>query len=329
MEIQSRKKGLTKLLWASRITAVFFGKLLKRHSLLDKELDMPDFLSRLSQTDVLVADGATGTMLQKAGLPHSVAPESWNLENPKAVSDLYRAYVDAGSDIILTNTFGGNPIRLEENHLSEHCSAINKAAASLACEVAGDQVIVFGDIGPTGQLLEPLGKLSYSYAVDAFAEQAKALVEGGANAILIETMSDVNEAKAAIEAAKSVTSLPLVVTFSFDSHGRTMLGVKPSQAGQEIWDMDIAVIGANCGRTLTETMTAIQEMKQAVPDAVLMAKPNAGLPHTDGEDLVYDVSPDIMADYARRFVALGVKIFGGCCGSTPDHIRLVAEALKT
>jgi methionine synthase I (cobalamin-dependent) len=289
---------------------------------------MPELRDRLSQPGILIADGATGTMLQKAGLPPGAAPEHWNLENPSAVRTLYRAYVEAGSDIILTNTFGGTRTRLERDNLGEKTTDINRAAARLAREVAGDKVIVFGDIGPTGKLLKPFGPLVPADAVDAFAEQATALAEGDADAILIETMSDMNEAKLAIEGVRKAVGLPIIVTFSFDTHGHTMMGVKPALAAREIWAMDVTAVGANCGRTLSETLTAIQAMRQAVPEAVLMAKPNAGLPHADGVDLVYDVTPEIMAEYALKFAAEGVKIFGGCCGSTPEHIRAVAKALK-
>jgi len=289
---------------------------------------MPDFTERLKEPGTLVADGATGTMLQNAGLPQGAAPERWNLENPAAVRALYRAYVEVGSDIILTNTFGGTRPRLERDNLGDKTTEINLAAARLAREVAGDKVIVFGDIGPTGKLLKPLGLLVPADAVDAFAEQAAALAEGDADVILIETMSDLNEAQLAIEGVRKVVGLPIIVTFSFDTHGHTMMGVKPALAAREIWAMGVAAVGANCGRTLSETLTAIQSMRQAVPEAVLMAKPNAGLPHADGADLVYDVTPEIMAEYAHKFAAEGVKIFGGCCGSTPEHIRAVVNALK-
>ena len=289
---------------------------------------MPDFKDRLSGPGVLVADGATGTMLQNAGLPQGAAPERWNLENPDGVRALYQAYIDAGSDIILTNTFGGSRIRLERDNLGDKTTEINRAAARLAREVAGDQAIVFGDIGPTGKLLKPLGPLVPADAVDAFAEQAAALAEGDADAILIETMSDLGEAQLAIEGVRKVVGLPILVTFSFDTHGHTMMGVKPALAAREMWAMGVVAVGANCGRTLSETLAAIQAMRQALPEAVLMAKPNAGLPHTDGTDLVFDVTPEIMAEYALKFAAEGVKIFGGCCGSTPEHIRAVVKALK-
>lgn len=278
---------------------------------------------------VLIADGATGTMLQRAGLPVGAAPEYWNLENPDGVRDLYRGYVEAGADIILTNTFGGSRIRLAREDLDTQVADINRAAAKLAREIAGEAVLVAGDIGPTGVMLAPLGTLSYADAVAAFAEQAAALAAGGVDVILIETMSDLNEMQAAIAGVRQSTPLPIMATMSFDTKGRTMMGVKPEKAAKMLDKLGVAVIGANCGRTLTETLAAVLKMRAAVPDAILMAKPNAGLPHITDGDLVYDVTPEIMAEYAQRFVTeAGVKIFGGCCGSTPAHIAAIAQALK-
>jgi 5-methyltetrahydrofolate--homocysteine methyltransferase len=290
---------------------------------------MSRFQTFLAERDVLVADGATGTMLQKAGLPPGAAPERWNLENPDAVRALHRGYIEAGADLILTNTFGGSATRLKREGLDEQASEINRAAAALARDVAGESVLVLGDIGPTGAMLAPLGTLAFEDAVAAFAEQAGALADGGADAILIETMSDLEEARAAVEGARSATDLPIITTMSFDTKGRTMMGVKPEQAAKRLQALNVTVMGANCGRTLTETLAAILKMRETLPDALLMAKPNAGLPHTENGELVYDVTPDVMADYARRFVEeAGVRIFGGCCGSTPDHIRAVAQTLK-
>ena len=282
---------------------------------------------RLAQPGVLVADGATGTQLQKAGLPVGAPSELWVLENPDGVRALHRSYVEAGSDVILTDTFGGTRIKLEKNGLGDKTAEINRKAAQLAREVAGDR-IVLGDMGPTGALLEPYGELSEAEAVKVFAEQAAALAEGGADAILIETMSDLNEAIAAVKGARQATTLPVLVTLSFDTHGRTMMGVKPAKAAKELSALGVDVIGVNCGRTLTENLTAIQEMRLAAPDAVLMAKPNAGLPHTDGSDSVYDVTPEIMAEYALKFAEQGVRILGTCCGSNPAHIKAVAQTLK-
>ena len=289
---------------------------------------MPNLVDRLAESNILIADGATGTMLQKAGLPVGTAPERWNLENQDAVRNHYQTYIEAGSDIILTNTFGGSYIRLEREGLAAESFSINQKAAELAQEAAGGEVLVFGDIGPTGELLEPMGTLNENVAIESFAEQARALAAGGVDAILIETMSDITEAKAALRGARQTTDLPVIVSFSFDTRGRTMMGVKPEQAVREIWPLGVTAGGANCGRTLSETLTAIGEMQDAVPEAVLFAKPNAGLPHTDGTELVYDISPEIMAEYALMFAEIGVRIFGGCCGSTPDHIRAVVEVLK-
>jgi 5-methyltetrahydrofolate--homocysteine methyltransferase len=290
---------------------------------------MPDFLKKLNSNRLLIADGATGTMLQKAGLPIGVAPERWNLENPNAVLNHYLAYIDAGSDIILTNTFGGSYIRLKRDNLENDCQNINLRAAELARQAAGGSVIVFGDLGPTGELISPLGLLSENEVVDSFAMQVNALVQGGVDAILIETMSDLTEAKAALKAAKQVTNLPVIISFSFDTRGRTMMGVKPDQAAEEIWPLGVTAIGANCGRTLSETLKAIQEIRTAVPEAVLFAKPNAGLPKMDGSELIYDVTPNIMAEYALKFIDEGVKIFGGCCGSTPEHIKAITATIQS
>jgi 5-methyltetrahydrofolate--homocysteine methyltransferase len=287
-----------------------------------------DLLTALKQNTVLIADGATGTQLQKAGLPAGYPPELWNLENPTAIIAHHLSYLDAGSDIVLTNTFGGNAIKLHSHNLESKTGEINTRAAELARKAVGSNRFVFGDVGPSGHLLSPLGDLSEEEAISAFTEQISALVTGGVDAILIETMSSLEEAKAAIQAAKSVTSLPVLVTLSFDTRGRTMMGVKPSQAVKELWPLGIQLVGANCGRTLTETLTAIHEMKSALPEAVLMAKPNAGLPHLENEESVYDVSPETMAEYALMFLNEGVKIFGGCCGSNPDHIRAISQKLK-
>jgi methionine synthase I (cobalamin-dependent) len=289
---------------------------------------MSILFDRLNHPGVLVADGATGTMLQRAGLPVGTAPVAWNLGNPDAILALHQSYIEAGSDMVLTNTFGANQPKLDAEGLGEQAVEINLAAARLARVAAGSHALVLGDIGPTGKLLEPLGPLSYDEAVAIYAGQVAALVEGGVNGIWIETMSDLNEAKAAVEGAKRATQLPVLVSMSFDTRGRTMMGVKPAAAARELWSMGVTAIGANCGRTLSETLEAVQAMRQAVPEAMLIAKPNAGLPHlAEGGESVYDVTPEVMADYALKYKALGVKVFGGCCGSTPDHIRAIALTL--
>jgi 5-methyltetrahydrofolate--homocysteine methyltransferase len=306
---------------------------------------MNDFRQRLAEPGVLIADGATGTMLQRLGLPVGMAPERWNLENQPGVQELHRLYINAGSDVILTNTFGGTRYRLEREGLGDQVQAVNRIAAETARRAAaeaqitpGRKIYILGDIGPSGKLIKPLGPLSYMDAVQAFFEQATGLVAGGVDALLIETMSDLNEARAAVEGARRAmqdlpTPLPILATMSFDTHGRTMMGVKPAQAAQALCKLEVDAIGANCGRTLSETLEAVQAMHAAAPQAVLVAKPNAGLPRRDTEKgmnagAVYDVTPDEMAEWAQKFAALGVKVFGGCCGSTPDHIRAAAQKLR-
>ena len=226
---------------------------------------MTKFQDRLAQDGILIADGATGTTLQKAGLPSGMAPERWNLENPDAIRALHRGYVEAGSDLILTNTFGGSRLRLEMKDLADRTHEINLAAARLAREVAGDEVLVLGDMGPTGQLMEPMGTLTYEAAVDVFAEQAAALAEGGADAILIETMSDLNEAKAAVEGARRATRLPihrpLVTADKSDITARA----------REVGTYRDSTIPAGCNRiapTYPETNATLEQVRDAEPDAL-------------------------------------------------------------
>jgi 5-methyltetrahydrofolate--homocysteine methyltransferase len=282
---------------------------------------------RLSSERVLVADGATGTMLQAAGLPEGAAPESWNLTHPEKILDLHRAYLEAGSQIILTNSFGGSRFRLGKKGLEDKVREVNRAAAALAKEAAGQEAFVAASMGPTGELMKPLGTLSYVVAVEAFTEQAEALAEGGADAILVETMSDLNEAKAAIEGAKRATDLPILCTMSFDTQRHTMMGVSPRQAAKELWPLGLVAIGGNCGYTLDDMEEVLRQMRAAVPEATLMAKPNAGLPRLVDGQAVYDVTPQVMAEYALRYAELGTRIIGGCCGNTPAHIKAMATAL--
>lgn len=290
---------------------------------------MPDLRQKLSEPGIIILDGATGTQLQQMGLPAGTAPELWNLENPEAVKKHYRAYLEAGSDAVLTNSFGGTRPRLDMEGSGDLTHDINVAAARLAREVAGEDRLVLGSMGPTGMLMEPMGELTYDKAVAYFAEQAAALAEGGADGIHIETMSDLQEAKAAIVGAHQATDLPVTVTMSFDMHGRTMMGIRPEEAVKELWAMDVLAVGVNCGRTLEENLKALTEMRTAAPEVTLIAKPNAGLPRMDnGVEAVYDVTPEIMADYALKFGAQHIKMLGGCCGSDPRHITALKETLK-
>jgi 5-methyltetrahydrofolate--homocysteine methyltransferase len=287
-----------------------------------------DILSRLKTGRVIVADGAMGTMLQTAGLPTGMSPESWLLENPDPVRDVHRAYIEAGADMILTCTFGGTRMRLKRAGLSERVAEVNRRAVEIARDAAADESYGAGDIGPLGELLAPIGKTTVEQAVEIFAEQATALAEAGVDVLYIETMSDLNEVRAAVEGAQQVgVAIPIFATLSFDRHGRTNMGVTPEQAAETLLALGLDAFGANCGATLEMTEGAVAKMHQAAPQVSLIVKPNAGKPHTVGRQVVYDAVPEDMANYARRFVALGARVVGGCCGSTPEHIRAVAQAV--
>jgi methionine synthase I (cobalamin-dependent) len=286
-------------------------------------------LQRLASGEVLIADGATGTMLQAAGLPTGTPGEAWVLERPEEIMRLHRAYKEAGSQVILTTTFGGTRERLKKAGLDVQVSEINRRASELARQVAGDEVYVGGDIGPTGEMMAPIGPLTYETAVELFAEQAQALATGDVDCIYIETMSDLNEAKAAVEGARQACDLPIFCTFSFDTHGRTSMGVSPAQAAQAMAALEVPAIGANCGHAPEELLDILPQMREAAPDVYLIAKPNAGVPCMVQRQVVYDATPERMAELALRYVELGVRIVGACCGSSPAHIAAIAAALRT
>jgi 5-methyltetrahydrofolate--homocysteine methyltransferase len=290
---------------------------------------MEDIVSRLTRGDVIVADGAMGTMLQAAGLPPGEPPEAWLLKNAEAVCGVHRTYVEAGADLILTCTFGGTRARLEQAGLGDRVAEINRRAVEIAREAVGSEGYVAGDIGPLGKFLAPLGTLTYEQAVKVFAEQAGALAQAGADVLYVETMSALNEVRAAVEGAlQAGDGKPVFATLSFDTHGRTNMGVRPEQAAEALQALGVAALGANCGATLEMTEGAVSKMHEVAPQASLIAKPNAGLPRLVGDDVVYDATPEDMAKYARRFVALGARVVGACCGSTPAHVAAIAAAVK-
>jgi 5-methyltetrahydrofolate--homocysteine methyltransferase len=285
----------------------------------------------LGTPDAILADGAMGTMLFEAGLTSGDSPERWNVERPDVIRRVHRAYREAGSRILLTNTFGGNRFRLALHGLDTRVAELNETAARLAGEVAhaaGSDAVIAGDIGPSGGILAPLGDLERADAVRGFAEQAAALHVGGVDVFWIETMSALEEVEAAVEGVRqSAPDVPIVITMSFDTHGHTMMGVSPERAAKELTALAAAAVGGNCGLGPAELLPAMLAMRTAAPDAILVAKPNAGLPVLEDGRAVYRGSPTEMADYARRFVAAGVRIVGGCCGSVPAHLRAMAEAL--
>ena len=279
----------------------------------------------------LIVDGAMGTQLQLAGLDDGGAPELWNVEHADVVEKILTAYVQAGSRAVTTNTFGGTRPRLAMHGLEDRVRELNLAAAQVARQAAnsGTDVLVLGDVGPIGELLEPLGTMTGEEAEAYFAEQVTALVEGGVDAILIETMSDLGEVEVAVRAVRSVsTDIPVLVTMSFDTNLRTMMGVTPAAAVAALSAIDVDVVGANCGRGLDEARQIAQQLADARVDNIrLMISPNAGLPQLIDGEFQYTGVPDDLANFAQEMTALGLDVLGACCGSTPAHIHAVSQSL--
>jgi len=279
---------------------------------------------------VLVADGATGAELQAAGLQAGTIPEEWNLSHPDTIEALHLSYLDAGSKIIVSNTFGANRVKLARAGREDFVAEANLRGVEIARRAAEPYgALVAGDMGPSGGLLEPLGALTYDKAVEAYGEQARYLEEAGVDCIWIETMSDLNEARAAVHAVRQTTSLPVLCSLSFDTHGRTMMGVKPADAAEELGQLGVTAVGGNCGASLDDMLQVVRDMAEVIPGYPLIAKPNAGLPRLVDGVSVYDTSPAEMARYAVQCVAAGARIVGGCCGSTPTHIMAIAEAVNS
>ena len=294
---------------------------------------MNKFLERLNSGEILVADGATGSNLQKMGLRPGQPPEDLIIDNPDILFKLERSFVDAGSDIILTCTFGGTRMRMKDSKYQDRTPEVNIKAAELARKAASarEGVMVAGSMGPVGGLLKPYGPLDAEDVRATFAEQAKALTEGGVDLLLIETMFSFEETTAAFEGAKSASDLPIVVSFSYDRGTRTMMGIKPKDVIKKYSEMGAVVIGANCGTTLENMEAVVKEYGATIPSFPLWVKPNAGVPHMDIETElgVYDMTPEDMGNYAKKYVELGAKIVGGCCGNTPEHVAAIAKAVKS
>jgi len=289
-----------------------------------------DLTERLAGDPFVLFDGAMGTMLQGVGLDDGGAPELWNVNRPDEITAIHTGYLNAGARVITTNTFGGTRPRLAMHGLEDRVEELSRAGAQLARAAAAPfGALVAGDLGPTGELLEPLGLLTAEQAEALFAEQLRGLVAGGIDLVLIETMSDLGEAQAAVRAAQMVApELPIVATLSFDTNLRTMMGVTPAGAVRALAAIGVTAVGANCGRGPEEMEAIMREMVQARPAGLLLiAQSNAGLPRLKGDRFEYDSEPADMAAHAMRLREAGVDLIGACCGSTPEHVLAMSEAL--
>ena len=285
----------------------------------------------LDSAPVLLADGATGTNFMDMGLEPGFPPDLWNISEPQKPTDLHQMFVDAGSDIILTNTFGANAPRLKLHNAADETYAINKAGAELAGAVAEKSdrpVVVAGSVGPTGELFEPMGEMTPKAAFDFFHEQMRGLKDGGADVIWIETMSAADEIQAACEAAIAL-DMPYVFTASFDTAGKTMMGIAPENIGEVADPLSVKPVayGANCGVGASDMVVSNQAMTKAAPGAVIVGKANCGIPVVKGKHTVYTGTPQIMRDFVQMAVDSGVRIVGGCCGTAPEHIAAMREAV--
>ncbi len=287
----------------------------------------------LAERPYLIADGAMGTNLFARGLMSGDAPELWNFQHPERIEALHQGWIDAGCDIILTNSFGGTSYRLKLHNQQDRVHEINRAAARIARRVAdcaGRPIVVAGSIGPSGELFEPLGALTPDTAAAEFAKQAKGLAEGGVDVLWIETMSAKEEIVAAVAGA-ATTGLPFVTTMSFDTNGRTMMGLSPAELAGLAHELSPRPVGygANCGTGAAELVAALVNIGSAArPDDVIIAKGNCGVPYFVESQIRYDGTPALMADYARLARDAGARIIGGCCGTTPAHIVAMREALS-
>ncbi len=292
--------------------------------------------SLIEEKGVLLADGATGTNFFNMGLLSGDAPELWNEDAPEKVKALHQSFVDSGSDIILTNTFGGNRHRLKLHNAQDRSRELNEKAARLAREVADSSsktILVAGSVGPTGELFVPLGELTHDAAVASFTEQMEGLKQGGADVLWIETMSAREEIAAAAEAANAV-GLEYIFTASFDTAGRTMMGIAPSELGVLANQLPTppTAIGANCGVGATDLLFSVLDMTEAGPTAeggtiAVIAKANCGVPRVSGDQVLYTGTPELMAKYAQLAIDSGARIIGGCCGTSSEHLVAMRQAI--
>jgi len=281
---------------------------------------------------ILVSDGGWGTMMQKNGLTSGECPEMWNLEKREKVVSIGKSYIDAGSEILETNSFGGTRFKLAYYGFEDKVEELNREAAALSRRAAGEEHWVMGSVGPTGKMVV-MGDVTEEDFYNAFRDQAKALETGGADALMIETMSALDEACAAIRAGRENTGCEIIGSFSFErtpkGDFRTMMGVTPADAARAAVDAGADIIGANCGKGYDGMDTVVRDLRDACPDVPVLIQTNAGIPETvDGED-VFPATPEEMAGQVKLWVEAGAGIIGGCCGTTPDHIAAIRRAVDS
>ncbi len=288
-------------------------------------------LEELTSGKILVSDGAWGTFLLNKGLPAGACPELWCIDRPEEVLDMARQYINAGSDMIETNSFGGSRLKLEHYGLQNRTYEINRAAAEISRQAAGEKKWVLGSIGPTGKMLL-LGDVTEAELFDVFQEQSKALADGGVDGICIETMSALDEAQIAIQAARDTTPCVILCTFTFERtiHGdyRTMMGVSPTAAARAALDAGAHIIGTNCGNGFERMIPIVREMRSVSNNVPILVHANAGLPKVINGKNVFPDTPPQMAALVPEIVKAGANIIGGCCGTTPQHIRAIKKAVK-
>lgn len=283
----------------------------------------------LKEKAVLVADGAWGTELARLGLKAGEIPEIWNVEQAQKVQAVAESYVRSGSDIILTNTFGGSRFKLKKSGIDGRTIELNKRGVELSKRAAGDKALVFASIGPTGDFMLPLGQRTEEEFIECFAEQIKACAQAGVDGIVIETMTDLSEALSALKAARQVCSLPVVTSMTFDKGAKgfaTMMGVTPEQAARELDAAGADIIGSNCGSGI-DNMIEVARFLRPITDKPMWIKPNAGMPRLVNGQTIFDEAPEQTASRVGELIAAGANIIGGCCGTTPEHIKHIIAAV--
>ena len=291
---------------------------------------MNNFLKILEEKTHILADGATGTNLFAMGLETGDPPEPWNVDHKDRIRALHQGFVDAGSDLFLTNSFGGTSFRLKLHSLEKRVFELNKAAGLIAREVADQanrRVIVAGAMGPTGEMIEPHGLMTPKEAADAFKAQAEGLAEGGVDVLWLETMYAMEELEAAMEAVKDI-GLPVCATMSFDTAGKTMMGITPSNLAKRSKDLNLSGFGANCGIGAPDLLATINDISKNVdPGTVVISKANCGIPEFVDGSIIYSGTEELMSQYVQIAMNSGAKIIGGCCGTSFDHVRAMRKAM--